>query len=125
MLGFGLLFEGPHRLCPPRFGCRQGCVEDLRISTTAADVPTGGHLYVFECRIGIALDQSGATHDHAGSAEAALESIVLDEGCLHGMKLFAGGKTFDRRDLVRSRINRQGQARANWSLVEPHGTCAA
>src|SRR6185437_15924093 len=80
---------------------------------------------VFECRIWIVLDQRCATHDHARSAESALERIVLDERRLHRMKLLAGREAFDGRDLVRRCIDSQRQAGADRSLIEPYGASAA
>ena len=44
-------------------------------------------------------DAGDAREDLPGRAVAALERIVLDERCLHGMERVAGGKPLDSGDL--------------------------
>src|SRR5712691_3568656 len=46
--------------------------------------------------IGVAIDQIVGGHDHAGRAEAALQTVLVPERLLQWMQLPVGGKTFDR-----------------------------
>src|SRR5690348_11053907 len=50
-------------------------------------------------RVRIGLQESDCRHREARHAEGALESLLIDDGLLHRMKLLAVGESFDRLHL--------------------------
>src|SRR5713101_7674656 len=63
------------------------CLDDVMVASTAAEisfelVPNGRVVEV----VALAVNHVERRHDHAGSAIAALQSMMLAEGLLHGMQ---------------------------------------
>ena len=79
--------------------------EDLGIGAAAAKVAGDGVAHIGFSGMRILLEQRGAAHDHARSAETALHGIMADEGSLHGMQLLIGGEAFDGGDLMADRVD--------------------
>ena len=71
------------------------------------------------------LEEAGRGHQLAGRAEAALESVVLDEGRLQGMKRAPLGEAFDRRHPLLLHRGRQGEAGEDAASVDEDGAGAA
>jgi hypothetical protein len=60
----------------------------------------------------------------SGRAEAALESVVLDEGRLQGMEIPVLGEAFDSRDVLALDRCSQGEARQDAPARHEHCTGA-
>src|SRR5260370_1844352 len=77
---------GVAMLCPclRRRGLHR--VDDVLIAGAAANVAFDAMTDLVFRWIGIALDDLFGSHDHAGSAEAALGSVLAPEGVLHGIE---------------------------------------
>ena len=71
------------------------------------------------------VDQPESAHDLAGRAEAALESVMRDEGGLHGMQLLAARHAFDGRDRRTVVRDRQREARIDTPAIDQDGAGAA
>ena len=71
------------------------------------------------------LDQAHRAHDLAGRAEAALESVMGDEGGLHRMKRVASGEAFDGDDLRAVQAQRKSEARIDPPAVDENRAGAA
>ncbi len=94
----------------------------------AAAVVAGESLrYLLACGMGIVIEQSAGCHDDAGSAVAALESVLINERLLDGVKLVCHGvlKTFDRGDLGTVALNGKSDAGCNSISVYYNGAAAA
>src|SRR4029077_18972245 len=59
--------------------------DDVLIARTAADVSLEPAAHAIGCRIRVPLREVDGAHDHAGRAEAALQTVVLVKRLLHGM----------------------------------------
>jgi hypothetical protein len=64
-------------------------------------------------------------HDLSRRAIAALESVLVDEGLLHRVRMITMGKTFDGRDFLILRCKRQSQARHHTTAIDQHRAGAA
>jgi hypothetical protein len=64
-------------------------------------------------------------HDLSGGAVAALESILIDKGQLHGVKLIAIGESFDCLDFLSIGRDRKHQAPVDPPSVKMNGARAA
>src|SRR3954464_11831332 len=97
--------------------------DDVGVSGAAADIPTHAlrDLGVGEswcscqrCRhvagpaCFVFIQQRNGRADLVGRAVATLQSVMVDEGGLHGMEVVAVGQALDRRDLVA--VMHQGEA---------------
>lgn len=67
------------------------------------------------------LDEGYGGADLAGSAVAALEGVVLDEGGLDGMEGVALSETFDGRDFGALGCDGEGKARVDAAAVDEDG----
>ena len=90
----GLLRSRSHGLCASGDG-----LHDVVVAGAAAQIA----LELLADRVlvevgSLAAHQLHGGHDHAGGAEAALQTMVLAEGGLHGVQLVALGQTLDGRD---------------------------
>ena len=100
-------------------------VDDVLIAGAAAEIAFEAVADLFVGRIGIALEQLLGRHDHAGSAEAALEAMLVPEGFLHGVELAVGGEAFDGHHLAAIRLDGEHGAGLYGLAVERHGAGAA
>ena len=71
------------------------------------------------------LVQRGAGQDHAGGAEAALESLRVEEGLLQRMRATLAAKSFKGGDRVPFGAERRDQAAVHRLAVDQHGAGAA
>src|SRR5215212_7169068 len=115
--------------------------DDAGISTAAADVaahtlaylivsePCRRHSDVFGDVTHIAaprlFQQPDRRADLPRRAVAALEAVVLDEGSLHRVKLFAAGQPFNRCDLTTVKSCREREARQHAAAVNEYRARAA
>src|SRR5579864_442779 len=94
------------------------------ISSAAAQVPTnplcdflvGGMRMLFQKCLG--------RNRQAGSTEAALLRVIVDERLLHWMRLPIP-QTFRRHDLLAFSLDRECGARVHGAVVDQHGAGAA
>src|SRR6185295_16068194 len=76
-------------------------------------------------RFRIVVEQVDGGHDHAGRAEAALQSVLRPETFLQRMQLSVFAEAFDRRDLRTVGLNGQYGAGFYASAIHQHGARAA
>src|SRR5205807_1782863 len=76
-------------------------------------------------RVGRALEQRLAGHDHAVDAVPALGGLLLDECLLNRVGLLARAEPFERRDAQAGRLGDRHRARAHGLAVHQHGARAA
>jgi hypothetical protein len=69
--------------------------------------------------------ERGPGHDHARSAEAALEGLRIQKGLLHRVQRTVLRQSFDRGYFAPGGAEGRHQTRVNRSAVEPHGAGAA
>ena len=70
-------------------------------------------------------DERDSGHDLSWRAVSALESILIDEGLLDGMKCSVLGKTFDGRDLGPFGGGGEDKAGVHAPPIQMHGAGAA
>src|SRR5262249_44964236 len=75
--------------------------------------------------IGQAVEQRLGRHQEARSADAALQSCVLEKFSLQGVQLLAVGETLDRDDLASLRLDPEDEAGADHATVEDDAARAA
>ena len=68
--------------------------------------------------VGVALEQVSGSHDHAGGAEATLETMLLPETLLERMHLTLGGQAFDGCYFGTMALDGQDRARLDTLAVE-------
>src|SRR5262245_8738985 len=96
---------------PPR--CRRADgLDDVLVARAPAEVPLEAAPDL-DCRepVAVRAQEVDAGHDHAGRAEAALESVMLPERLLQRMQLAVRREALDRRDLAAVGLDREHGAR--------------
>ena len=115
-----------------RLGCRQfagmplghflGCVlhrpDDVVISGTPTEVPGQTVPDILFSRIRVLLKQVHRRHNHAGSAEAALEAVHFPEALLDWVKLSVRGQALDCGDLSPVCLDCEDRARLDCGAVQ-------
>ena len=96
----------------PRFRCAsKHRFGDAAIGAAAAEIAAHAFAHPLGIVTGLAFpDQTHRAYDLAGCAEAALESVMGDEGYLHRVKGFALRQPFDGQHLGAIVADRQCQA---------------
>src|SRR6185503_6463108 len=79
---------------------RQGRLEDVRISPTAAEVALDADLKFFERGAGVFHEEPGDRGDEAIGAEAAHHAVFFAECRLDRRELFRRADAFDGGDLL-------------------------
>src|SRR3954467_14609504 len=99
---------------------------DAGIAGTATEM-TAEHLDHFSFgRIGIALKEIRERHENAGSAESALQRMVVLEGLLqHAELAISAGQRFHRRHRPALGLDCEGQARPHRRPIEEHRAAPA
>src|ERR1700744_2719730 len=118
-------------LCEIGFGHRLGAgrnrFNDVLVTGAAAQIAF--ELFaddVIGQVVALAMDHIDRGHDHAGGAEAALQSVMLAERFLHRVQRRAvGGKTLDGLDLMAIGHDRKRGAGFHRLAVEMHHAGAA
>ena len=108
-----------------RLGGFESGREDVRVSAASAGIARGRVFDFVSRRRRIALERRCDRHHHPRRAEAALLRVLFDECGLHWMHVRRRAESFDGRDLVTARVDRQHHARGDGFAVEMHGACAA
>src|SRR5205814_713953 len=99
--------------------------EDARIGAAPADVALHGPADLGFAGVWLVAQERHGGHDHAGRAVAALESVRVEEGLLHGMEVSTALQAFDGGDLLAGGDLDRRDARAHRLPVEQHGARAA
>src|SRR5437868_3790682 len=81
-------------------GCGEVGCKNTGIGAAATQIAAARMFHIIEARVLVALQQTGAAHDHSRRAEAALKRVVIDELFLNRMKLVALGEPLDSLDLL-------------------------
>ena len=76
-------------------------------------------------RVGLAVEQIMRAHDHAGGAEAALQTVLFPESVLKGMQLVTRRQALHGSDAAAVCLNRQDSARFDGTAVHEHRTGTA
>src|SRR6266851_2730990 len=99
--------------------------DDVRVSATATDVAVHRLLDVVIGRPDGLLEECNGGHDLAGGTVTALVTVVLDEGCLHGMKVVGLADAFDGCDLFIGMHHGEGEAGVHAAAVDMDGAGSA
>src|SRR5215813_9628400 len=87
-------------------------LDDVVVAGAAADIAfelmTNGRLVE---PAAMPLHDVDRGHDHAGRAEAALQTVIVAERLLHRMQLVALGDAFNGRDMAPVGLSRERRAR--------------
>ena len=100
-------------------------VDDVLISGAAADVALEAVADLLLGRVGIAIDDLLGRHDHAGRAEAALQSVLVPESLLHRVELAVSGQAFDGQDARAVGLHGEHGAAFDGLAVHLDRACAA
>src|SRR5215510_114017 len=106
------------KLSPPRRCDILDRLENLDISTAAADIAIEVAPNVFSGGLGMCLQERCAGQQHPRSAEATLGRAAVDEGFLEGIQVASRRQTFDRRHTLARRL--EGQVRAGADGLTVH-----
>src|SRR5262245_55478265 len=99
--------------------------DDVYIAGAAAKVARNAATNVGLGRVRIGDQQSLRDHEHAGRAEAALQSVFLPEAFLQRMQLPVLLQALDRFDVRAVGLYAEHGARFDRGSVEDHGAGAA
>src|SRR6266545_1383491 len=98
-------------------------LHDVHVAGTSAQVAGDGPSNILVGWVGVALEEGLAHQHHPGSAEAALEAVLLLERNLDRIELTVRHESLDRRDLPALRLDAEHRARPTargvTSLVGP------
>src|SRR5436190_18227255 len=100
-------------------------LDDVVVARAAAEVALELVANLLLRGLGIALDELRRRHDHAGSAEAALQAVLLPEAFLDRVELAVLGHPFDGRDLGAVGLDRKHGAGLHRLALEMNGAGAA
>src|SRR5450432_3995327 len=98
---------------------------NTHVGATATEVAAQPGPQLFGSWVGVFVEKSFASDNKAGSAEAALLPIVVDERLLDWMQFVAIHQSLNRSDLLSLRFNRQHCAGVNGLAVNDHGAGTA
>jgi len=97
----------------------------MRIACATAEVAFDAMSDFFAGGSGGFSEQLDASHDHAGSAVAALETVTFPKAFLDGMKFAVLSETFDGGDFQAVGLDGEHCARLYRLAVLQNGACAA
>src|SRR3569832_691579 len=91
-----------------RLGAGLHCLDDVVVAGAAAEVAIEPGPNGFFREIGVVAREVYRTHDHAWSAEAALQAVIVAEGFLHRVERAVGLRdAFDGDDVGPVRLYRE------------------
>ena len=102
-----------------------GCLEKMRIGSTAAEVPLDADLELFERGAGIGLKEGGDGGDKTVGAEAAHHAVFFNKSGLHGRKVIWRTDPFDGGDFPAHGIDGEHRAAISAFAVEDDRACPA
>src|SRR5437899_549493 len=70
------------------------------ISAAATKIATQTRAHLFDSRVGMFADKSGAGHHETRRAKSALLGVVVHKGLLHFVHSFRRAQPFDARNFV-------------------------
>ena len=136
-----VLDVGSHRCSPPGSGVDGGGGrgagshqrrrlanrgDDVVVARAAADVALDRVADLFVARVGVAGEEVGCGHDHAGCAEPALEAVLLPESLLEWVKASVRSlETLDRRHARPVGLDREHRAALDRLAIDGHRARAA
>ena len=97
------------------------CIFDGVVAGAPAEIALETKRKVFLLLFG----KTRGRHDHACSAEPALECLCIEERLLHRVKRAVGGEPFDGCNLAPFGTKRRHQAAVDWFAVKPDRACTA
>src|SRR5947208_5410579 len=98
---------------------------DVLIAGAAAEIAFDGVSDLGLARLGIPGEQVHGGHDQAGSAEAALQPVLVPERLLQRMQPAVLAQPLDGPDLLALRLYGEDGAALDRVAVDQHGTRAA
>ena len=108
-------------LCPALWTARI----DGQVGAAAAERVLEGQADLVFAGIGVLRQESGAHHQLAGDAEAALDRTVLDEGLLQRVQLALAGQALDGEHVLARRLEGGQRAGEHRRAVQQDGADAA
>lgn len=101
-------------------------IDDAGIGAAAAEIAAHAFADAFGIVAGLRLaHHADGAHDLAGRAEAALKTVMGDEGGLHGMQLVAARDAFDGEDVGTVVADGEREAGIDALAVDEDGAGAA
>jgi hypothetical protein len=100
-------------------------VDDVLIAGAAAEVSLDAVPNLVFAWIRVVVEQLLDRHDHARSAEPALQPVLVPKRFLDGVHVAIARHPFDRRDLQAVRLHREDRARLHRAPFEHHRASAA
>src|ERR1700738_1286952 len=121
----GCRFLWSSRLLPHLLGCPLHRLDDVLVARAAADVARDRPADLLLAGIGVLIQQRLGDQHHPGSAEAALEPVLLFEARLYRVQLAARGEPFDGRHLAAIRLDGEERAGLDRRAVQQDRAGAA
>jgi hypothetical protein len=100
-------------------------VEDAGVAGAAAEVAVEAFLNLYQCGLRMFVEEMVGGEDHAGSADAALGSALLEEALLDGVEFFFVGEAFDGGDFGAFGLEYRDEAGVDEFAVHQDGAGAA
>ena len=113
----------PLRACGAGRGSHR--IHDVLVSGAAAQVAVEAMTDLLIGRVGVAIEDLLGGHDHAWSAEAALQTVLIPERFLDLVELAVGGHPFDSQNLGAVALDREDGAALYGFAVELDSASAA
>ena len=101
-----------------RLGRGSHRLPDVLVAGAAAEVALQSPLDLLVGGRRVLLQEIGGGHDETGSAEAALQAVLVPERLLHGVEGAVLGQPFDRRHLLPVCLDREDAARLHRLAVD-------
>jgi hypothetical protein len=95
------------------------------MSGTTAEIIFHTLLYFLFGRIRILFKKSGGIHYHSRSAEATLQSIMVDKSLLYRMQFAIHGKTLDGYDILARHFTHRELTRTDSFVINKNSTGSA
>lgn len=99
--------------------------DDVVVPGATAQVALDAVADLVLTRVVVVLEERNGAHDHARSAEAALESVTLPESDLYGVEFVPIRYTFDRPNRSAIRLDGKHGARLDCATIDNDGACSA
>jgi len=125
---FRMLFARAYRLggaCAHVFCGILHSAHDILVARAAADIAFERLANLSFGGVGVVLQEFGGGHNHAGCAEAALQTMFLPEAFLNGVQAAFGRQSFNGGDFAAVGLYCQESARFDSFAIEVDDTRAA
>src|SRR5229473_1404388 len=124
----GMLFAPAYRsggLCAHMFGGILHGTDNVLVACAAADVAFERLTNLSFSGVGVVLQKLGGGHNHAGRAEAALQTMFLPKAFLKGVQVALGRQSLNGGDFTAVGLHCQDGASFDSFAIEVNNTRAA